>query len=254
MPDTVRSHYGLEPFYTKHIDAVGVPVLSSGEVDDRALQEACAIIAMMLSKRPDIAELLFHNKVRVGIIGRNQVTTDMPEYRTLPNDFPGIDYDSQRFRGLGATLARPLSSVGEENLLGFPRGDLPDGDPFAGESIMVHEFAHTVLEVGLFFAPDNPKNGPSTEITNNGRMLMDEIVMLHGRPEAQNIWVDTFAITTWNEYWAEGVQTWFETNLTAEPPNGIHGPIDTRAELRMMDPDLAMLISRFFIERDFDEL
>ena len=100
---------------------------------------------------------------------------------------------------------------------------------------MVHEFAHTVLEVGLFFAPDNPKNGPSTEITNNGRMLMDEIVMLHGRPEAQNIWVDTFAITTWNEYWAEGVQTWFETNLTAEPPNGIHGPIDTRAELRMME-------------------
>ena len=48
-------------------------------------------------------------------------------------------------RGLGGTVIVPTCSVGEENVLRRPHGE----DRFALQSILVHEFAHTVMEVGL---------------------------------------------------------------------------------------------------------
>ena len=46
-------------------------------------------------------------------------------------------------RGLGGTLAVPVTSCGEENLMAI------DADPhYRDESILVHEFGHTVMEVG----------------------------------------------------------------------------------------------------------
>ena len=44
-------------------------------------------------------------------------------------------------RGLGGTMAVPTCSVGEENVLRLP------SDPYREESILVHEFAHTIMEV-----------------------------------------------------------------------------------------------------------
>ena len=60
---------------------------------------------------------------------------------------------------------------------------------------------------------------------------------------------NTYAIANPDEYWAEGVQSWFDTNLTANPPNGIHGHIHTRAGLKAYDPALAALITEVFGDR-----
>lgn len=76
------------------------------------------------------------------MIGVDQVTTDLPEHADLNEAFPSSDWDS-RTRGVAATRARPLTSAAEENLLCLP------GDVYAGESIVVHEFAHTVHELGV---------------------------------------------------------------------------------------------------------
>jgi hypothetical protein len=45
------------------------------------------------------------------------------------------------------------------------------------------------------------------------------------------------------EYWAEGVQDWYYTNLEADPPNGIHNHVDTRHELLEYDPVLYNLVA-----------
>jgi len=45
-------------------------------------------------------------------------------------------------RGVGGTVAVPCTSVGEENLLMV-------NDCFHSESIMVHEFAHAVMNIGV---------------------------------------------------------------------------------------------------------
>jgi hypothetical protein len=50
----------------------------------------------------------------VAIIGRAQVTTDVPEHHFMKH-CKGRDIDSTT-RGLGGTLAIPVTSCGEENL------------------------------------------------------------------------------------------------------------------------------------------
>jgi len=42
------------------------------------------------------------------------------------------------------------------------------------------------------------------------------------------------------------VQSWFDANLEADPPNGIHNHVNTREELEAYDPDLAKLIAEVF--------
>src|SRR5437588_206190 len=64
------------------------------------------------------------------LIGKDQVYTDMPEYRNHPNPA----YQNERVRGTGG---KP-TSFGEENLLSLPL------DRYDDVSIAVHEFSHTI--------------------------------------------------------------------------------------------------------------
>jgi len=57
---------------------------------------------------------------------------------------------------------------------------------------------------------------------------------------------DTYAATNPQEYWAEGVQSFFDLNASAIPTNGIHNEIHTRSGLMAYDPVLASLIAEFF--------
>ena len=96
-------------FYKKFIDVNGMPVVAAGVVDDRALQRTHEIVTRMLAGRPDITAALVQNRMYLIIIGKDQVYTDMPEYRNHPNPA----YQNERVRGTGG---RP-TSFGEENLL-----------------------------------------------------------------------------------------------------------------------------------------
>ncbi|MES2763633.1 MAG: hypothetical protein V4677_15570, partial [Bacteroidota bacterium] len=64
------------------------------------------------------------------------------------------------------------------------------------------------------------------------------------------LWKNTYAISDFNEYWAEGVQDYFNTNLQAIPTDGIHNSINTREELKKYDPLLFKFISQYFIAYD----
>lgn len=59
-----------------------------------------------------------------------------------------------------------------------------------------------------------------------------------------------YASTNIEEYWAEGVQNWF--NVNAEVDNdegdGKHNKINTREELKRYDPGLYNILARFFPE------
>ncbi len=46
-----------------------------------------------------------------------------------------------------------------------------------------------------------------------------------------------------SEYWAEGVQSWFDTNRQNDSS---HNHVDTRAELKSYDPALAKLVEEVF--------
>jgi hypothetical protein len=211
----------LDPFYEKYADAGGIPVIGSKKVPDEALLKAVELIGNMLAKRPDLRKALAEGKVRVAVMAKDEVTTDVPEHSKLTPK----DYWDKRARGLGGTPYIPTTSCAEENLLGLA------ADRYSGENILIHEFAHTVHEVGMR-ALDKDFDG--------------RLKRLHDKALAAKLWEKTYAATNHKEYWAEGVQSYFDCNLSADPPNGVHNHVRTREQLQKYDPELAKLIDETF--------
>ena len=137
----------------------------------------------MLTGRDDISKGLRSNKVKFSVMGVNEVTSDIPEHSDLNTVWPTTDWDA--YRGLGATQARPAVSGAEENILCL------DGDVYAGENIMVHEFAHTFSGTDL----DNPPTF-KWDVANGGTGgdLLTEIESSYARQVTTNgLWSNTYA-------------------------------------------------------------
>jgi len=219
VPEELRKALDLSPFYQKHVSAGGLPVLSSERVSDFALLEAAYLIDRMFEHRPDVRQAMIERKARVGILAVTEFTTDIPEHSHMRPK----EYADKRARGMGGPLC---VSTGEENLLGYP------GDPYATENILIHEFAHGIHEMGLRSA-DPSFNG---RLRDTYRQALDA-GLLKG----------AYAATSPGEYWAEGVQSWFDTNR--ENDAAAHNHVDTREELKAYDSKLAGLVEEVFGDR-----
>lgn len=57
------------------------------------------------------------------------------------------------------------------------------------------------------------------------------------------LFANTYSLSSIQEYWAEGVQDWYDTNSEAIPSNGIHNQINTRSELSGYDNRLYKMVS-----------
>ncbi len=215
---TPPTDWKLSPVYVKHVSVHGFPVLGSAKVSNHAILEAANLIDKMLVHRKDILEALAKNKVRFAVMSVVERTTDIPEH----GDLKPAKYWDRRARELGPTRARPAVSCGEENLLGLP------GDPYAKESILVHEFAHAIHLMGL--------NSIDKDFDQRLRQTYRAAL-------ERGLWKGTYAASNPEEYWAEGVQSWFDTNRANDHD---HNDVDTRAKLEKYDPALAKLIASVF--------
>ena len=219
IPDALREAYDLDPFYVKHTLARGVPVISSAARADEALARACELLIDMLSQRQDVVDILLQRRTRFGIIGNDELTNDIPEYRGFP------DTINTRARGLGG---QDIGTCAEESILCDRQRDR-----WRGEGICVHEFSHTISAAGLFRA--DPTFEPRLRAA-------------YQDAQQEGRFDNTYALESLQEYWAEGVQDWYDTNLEAIPSNGIHNEIDRRFELEAYDPVLYGLIAEFLPE------
>lgn len=205
-------------FYGKFFDADGYPVISSSKVDDYALKETGYLINLLLAKRPDIKAAMVKSGSRMVVIGYQEFTTDIPEYsRMTPKDF----WDA-RARGLGGSRTDPLCSCAEENVLGYP------GDPYSTESIVIHEFAHNIHLRGL---------------VNIDPTFDDRLKATYDAAMKAGLWAGKYAATNSAEYFAEGVQSWFDNNREND---SAHNHVNTRAELLAYDPGLAAICREVF--------
>lgn len=228
VPDSLS----VSPFYKKHTDALGIPVIASDKVPDAALLVARDIVNAMLAARPDIRKALIARGWRTGVIAEIEMTMDVPEYSKMkrpgaPRDEPVTqedrDYHANRSRGLGGN---PTTGA-EENLLGYP------GTRYWGEHIFVHEFAHAMM-TGL--RDVDPKMVEEIRAAYAAAMAAGKYVHPDGRKH--------YATTNASEYWAEGVQWWFFSNY-GECFNG-NVTVETPEEFAAYDPALNELISRVF--------
>ncbi len=228
---------GLDAFYEKYCDAMGIPVVASGVVSETAVLVARDIIIHMLSERPDIRLQLIRDGQRVGIIGARQQMSDIPEYKNLKKPELGdrrltegevrnyerirqmtdAEYWNQRARGLGGVY----TTCGEENLLGIP------GTRYYGENILVHEFAHAIHRA----------------IKKVDLELAEEIERAYREAMALGMWESQYASNNPDEYWAEGTQFWFWSNYAyRNGESNVYSP----ADLRNYDPQLYALLNRVY--------
>ena len=219
-PAAVRNTFGLDPFYQQWIDVGGVPVLASAETNPYAVKEAAYLIKQMIGHRQDVLQALAENGVRFSVMAYTEMTTQIPEHSYLRPDF----YWDIRARGLGGQT----TSCGEENLLNYLN------DPYWTENTLIHEFAHTLHRNGL-------------NMVDPG--FDSRIGLTYDAAINKGLWKGTFASTDRDEYWAEGVQSWFHANANEKNDPALHNNIDTRAELKAYDPDLARLLTEVFGDR-----
>ena len=66
--------------------------------------------------------------------------------------------------------------------------------------------------------------------------------------KSQGLWDKTYARTNYKEYFAEGVQSWFNVNRESKTanPDGVNNHVNTKEELKKYDNDLYSLISEVF--------
>jgi hypothetical protein len=84
-------------------------------VKDPAVLEAEKLLRCMMQATPAaVLRRLQEAQCQVAIIGRQQVTTDIPAHHFMKH-CKGRDIDGTT-RGLGGTAAIPVTSCGEENL------------------------------------------------------------------------------------------------------------------------------------------
>lgn len=217
VPESVRKSLKLDPFYQKYTDYNGLPILSSRKVSDAGLLEARYLIGKMLGDRDDLRKAMFENRVQFVVMAPTEMTTDVPEQRHMKND-PKVDWD-KRARGLGGRI----TSCGEENLLNLR------GDRYRNENILIHEFSHCIHSHGL---------------RTVDRKFDARLKAVYARAKDAGLWKDTYAATNAAEYWAEGVQSYFDCN---NPPNkGVHNDVNTREKLKKYDPALFELIDEVF--------
>jgi hypothetical protein len=222
-PTALKQRLGLDAFYTKYVDCDGFPTLSSKNVPDKALLRASEIIKPMLQCVPKAKDQMVKNKVRLVVMGEKELTTQIPEHAFLKSD-KNTNWD-QRARGLGATIQVPVVSCAEENILHYP------SDRYIGESILVHEFSHAIMDTGLAFSD---------------KSFLPELQKLFDQAKERHLWENTYAMTNIHEFWAENVQSYFDCNRTASPPDGIHNEIGTRTQLAQYHPEMYEFLHKIF--------
>ncbi|MEZ5944831.1 MAG: hypothetical protein R3C18_25880 [Planctomycetaceae bacterium] len=220
---------GIPDFYTIRAEVQQFPIVASAKVNPYAVKEAMYLVDLMLAKRPDVRKAMVQSGARLCILAHNEFTTDQPEFARLANEplreFPGIsgkDYWDARARGLGGSERDPFCSCAEENLLGYP------GDPYSAECILIHELAHNIHLRGM----------------NNVDPTFDvRLKAAYDAAMQEGLWKGKYASVNHHEYFAEGVQSWFDNNRENDHD---HNHVNTREELVEYDPRLAKLCEEVF--------
>jgi alpha-glucosidase len=211
-----------ESFYSKLLLYQGVPIKAPEIVANEALYAAYGRLSMLLSNQPTVTSNLAAAGAELHIIGRDQVTSDLPEHRHLKGkplpEYHGLTVD-ERTRGLGGLLV----SCGEENLLKL------EHDRYRGRDICVHEFAHCIRNHGL---PGEVR----TRFNEQYRRSLDK-----------GLWQKSYAGSNADEFFAELTMWYFGTHgdrhMTGpKPEDGSEG-------LKKYDPETFALLDEFYSGR-----
>lgn len=206
-------------FFSKQLMFHGIPIKASSVVSDDALYAAYDRLALELAHLPTVIVNLASAGAQLEIIGKDQVTSDLPEFRDLKGkplpEYNGLTID-QRTRGMGGMH----TSCGEENLLKL------ETDRYRGRDICLHEFAHCIRNYGI------PQS------------VRDRFDRQRERSLKKGLWVNSYAGSNPDEFFAELTMWYFGTHgdLAMTGPKPENGP----EGLKKYDPEAFALFDDFY--------
>ena len=220
---------GIPACYTQRESAHGFPIVATAKTNPIALKEVAYLLNLMLDHRPDVRQAMIDSGARMIIMAHDEYTTDLPEFARLAHE-PVKGYEAlsakaywdSRARGLGGSQTDPFCSCAEENVLGL------SGDPYEKECIVIHEFAHNIHLRGLL----NVDPSFDTRLKDAYDAAMKA-----------GLWRGKYPSVNHHEYWAEGVQSWFDDNRVNDHD---HNHVHLRSQLIEYDPGLAALCREVF--------
>ena len=198
----------------KHLDAGGIAITGSENMQDKVFYTAKEIILKITSKRPEIREGL--SRYECTLINRGESVAEAL----------GLDPNDQHYK-FGCTLPLPQAPTDRTQLASVVEWEHPIGsgnyNPDMG--VFVHELGHAISFVILTLDPN----------------FHDSLKQSHEQAIASGKWAnERTAIDEW-EYWAEGVRMWsYEV--------GPDKRFDTRDVFREYDPGLTNLLDNWISE------
>ncbi len=214
-----------EDFFDKKTDYHGIVIRANKVVSDEAMFEAHRRIHMVLKNMPNAVTNLVAAKAGLDIIGKDQVTTDLPDYRHMKGKpFQGkstekITTVDERTRGFGGLRF----SCGEENLLKLKE------DRYFGRDICVHEFAHTLQNYGL-------SKDIQQKIRDQYKVSMDKAR-----------WKGAYSASDVGEFFAELTMWYFGTH--GDTPKGSDIPAPGKEAFKAYDPEAFQLLDDLYSGR-----
>ncbi len=214
--------------YSQGCTALGIEILAAEEVDAAAIEGIADRVYNMLVLRPEYATAVADRPIGIRVIGADQRIMDLPEFERIYFHHPGTDW-RRLGRSFPGTEIIPFAAGAEENLL------CSDDDRYEGEDMFLRDFAITIRRFAM------NEFDPSTS---------EAIEQSYAVAIAEGKWQNTLAEINSDQYWAEGVQSFFDANLedNAEDrePISSHNHVNTREELHTYDRSLwAIAVSVF---------
>jgi hypothetical protein len=280
----LAEEYQLDPaFFKKGTMVQDIFIATSDKVADVTHLEAAYLFNQMMKElKPPIAQRIRDSKVLCILVGHQELTSDIPQYKT---DKTGkeLDFYNWRRRGfLDKKNDRYIVLFAEEDVMEYEGG-------MQRESILIHEFGHVIhgpgfdeelkkkwtaayeasMAKGLWndgyaaqrfrrVEGDQPVNlldalvkafpNQSPELLrkclDGGDILVNgerttSAVEVTGKDQVLIVFggdKQCYAAKNRAEYFAEGVQCWYNTNRTMDHD---HNHIHTREQLKEYDPVLA---------------
>jgi len=201
------------------------PLYVTGDenVPTQALDAAGAMLQVMLSHRHDIVVTLQAHGTITAVFARTEAACDLPylaQYKstTLCPLWVG---------GAGGTLATPVTTCSEKNLLDEPDDPYGRGTRPYSENVCVHELGHTIMDVGL------------------SQLIYARIQARYAAAKRAGLWGGDYAMTNAQEFFAVMTECYFwaaSEVATPSHPSGISGP----DALRQYDPATYALIDSIY--------
>ncbi len=199
----------------------------------------------MFAYRHDILKAMIADGARLVVLGRQEKLSDLPEFRP-PKDNGNFD----EVRYLDYTTNLKLMVVPEENVLGLP------GEPFAGKYMVVRVFAKGLYHVtGLRpvdadFERRRAKQQYELRVKRMDVEFDHTLQKIYDAAISKSLWKGTAAGRDRCEYWAAGVEAYFDAAGEGQAPNLADRPIVTREALKAYDPNLFALVEETFAYKE----